>query len=146
MPTHKFLPDFDILKMPLRSLGKMIADPSPQAAFSLSLSLVQMANTGRFDALAMLFGVAYLYRDDLEKMKLIVNSIKMLDHPEAVKFLRNELLRVPSSPATRTYLRAVLDSLFSIGTSDSIDALHELMEDPRIGTGYKRQIESFLLD
>lgn len=105
-----------------------------------------MANTGRFDALAMLFGVAYLYRDDLEKMKLIVNSIKMLDHPEAVKFLRNELLRVPSSPATRTYLRAVLDSLFSIGTSDSIDALHELMEDPRIGTGYKRQIESFLLD
>lgn len=146
MSKRKALPDFDLNKLPLSGLERMLADPSPQAAFSLSLTLVQMANSGRFDALAMLFGVAYLYRDDLERMKLIVTSIRHLDHPQTIPFLKAELLRVPSSPATRTYLRSVLDSLFSIGTPESMDALYELMEEPRLGPGYKRQIESFILD
>jgi len=144
MPIQQQLPEIDLNQLPLSCLDGQLKDASAQAAYSLGMTLVSMANSGRYDALVILFGLGYLYRDDLEKMKLFVASIRSLQHPEAVTFLKSELLRVPSSPSSRAYLRTVLNSLFSINSAQSIQALYDLMESPGLGKGYKRQIESFI--
>jgi len=136
--------ELDIKSLPLDFLRELFSNETPASLRSICITLVPMANAGRSDALPMLFGLAYLNRNDLGRMLIIAQSLRLLNHPEVVLFLQSEMLRVPSTPASRTYLRFILDSLFQIDTESSRKALRELLSEKRIGIKYRKQIEDFL--
>ena len=73
--------------------------------------------------LTLLLGLAYRNRHDVSRMLLLVQSVQGLRHPEVIALLASEFTRVPSSPSSRTYLTAVLESLESAQTRESWHAL-----------------------
>jgi len=130
--------------VPLDSVRHFFGKPEPEHFRSLCSFLVSLAAAGREDALTLLFGLAFRNRHDLVRMLHFVQAVRPLQHPEIAPLLASEFTRVPSTPQSRTYLTAVLDTLFRLHTPESREALFELSDDPRVGTRYRGHIREYL--
>ena len=130
--------------LPLDSIRHFFAKPEAEHFRSLCSILVAMTQSGRDDALTLLLGLAYRNRHDVSRMLLLVQSVRGLRHPEVIALLASEFTRVPSSPSSRTYLTAVLESLESAQTRESWHALLGLSHDSRVGTRYRDRIRRYL--
>jgi hypothetical protein len=102
-----------------------------------------MANSGRNDALTLLFGIAYRNRNNYARMNNFVEAVSAFRHPEIIEFIANEMMRVPSLPATRTYLRTLLKELLRINSDQSIHLLEELQNDKRLGVRFRTRIKQY---
>jgi len=105
-----------------------------------------MAETGRKDALSLLFGIAWRNRDNYPRMISIIRAVSPYRHPEFIELIASELIRVPSSPASRTYLRTLLKELLRAGTEQSEILLAALENDKRLGTRYRATIKEYFQD
>jgi len=114
--------------------------------FGLCSSLMAMAETGRKDALSLLFGIAWRNRDNYPRMISIIRAVSPYRHPEFIELIASELIRVPSSPASRTYLRTLLKELLRAGTEQSEILLAALENDKRLGTRYRATIKEYFQD
>jgi hypothetical protein len=102
-----------------------------------------MAKSGRNDALALLFGIAYRNRNNYARMSNFVEAVSAFRHPEIIESIANELTRVPYSPKARTYLRTLLKELLRINTDQSIELLTDLQNDKRLGVRFRTRIKQY---
>jgi hypothetical protein len=142
--TLKVPQSLTVGSLPLDSVRHFFGKPEPEQFRSLCSVLAAIAGEGREDALTLLFGLAYRNRHDLVRMLYFVRAVRSLEHPELVSLLASELTRVPSTPQSRTYLTAVLDTLFQFHTAESGNALLELSNDPLVGSRYRVHIREHL--
>jgi hypothetical protein len=117
------LETLSVAKLPLGCVSKMIENDIDPDFRSICYTLMTMANSGRNDALTLLFGIAYRNRNNYARMNNFVEAVSALRHPEIIEFIANEMMRVPSLPATRTYLRTLLKELLRINSDQSIHLL-----------------------
>lgn len=132
--------------LPLGCVSKMIESDQDSDFHGLCAALMSMARTGRKDALTLLFGIAWRNRDNYPRMINFVRAVGICRHPELVDFLASELLRVPSSPASRTYLSTLLKELLHVRTEQANKLLFELKNDKRLGARYRSTIKNYLED
>jgi hypothetical protein len=138
------LQSITVESLPLDSVRHLFAKPEQEHFRSLCSFLVCLAAAGREDALTLLFGLAFRNRNDLVRMSHFVRAVRPLRHPDIATLLASEFTRVPSTPQSRTYLTAVLESLFQFNTQESREILFELSDDPRIGTRFRSHIREHL--
>ena len=108
------LETLSVAKLPLGCVSKMIEDDTDLGFRSICSTLMTMANSGRNDALSLLFGIAYRNRNNFARN--FVEAVSAFSHPEVIEFIANELTRVPYSPQARAYLRTILKELLRINT------------------------------
>jgi len=130
--------------LPLGCVSKIIENDLDSDIFGLCSSLMAMARTGRKDALTLLFGIAWRNRDNYSRMTSFISAVRNYGHPEIIDFFASELIRVPSSPSSRTYLRSLLKELIRARTKQSSELLSELQNDKRIGAKYRNAIKKYL--
>jgi hypothetical protein len=137
------LETLSVAKLPLGCVSKMIENDIDPDFRSICYTLMTMANSGRNDALTLLFGIAYRNRNNYARMNNFVEAVSALRHPEIIEFIANEMMRVPSLPATRTYLRTLLKELLRINSDQSIHLLEELQNDKRLGVRFRTRIKQY---
>lgn len=132
-----------VAKLPLGCVSMMIENDTDSDFASICSVLMTMANSGRNDALTLLFGIAYRNRNNYARMNIFVESVCKFRHTEVVEFIANELTRVPYSPQARSYLRTLLKELLKINTDQSIQLLMKLQNDKRIGVRFRTRIKQY---
>jgi hypothetical protein len=137
------LETLSVAKLPLGCVSKMIENDIDPDFRSICYTLMTMANSGRNDALTLLFGIAYRNRNNYARMNNFVEAVSAFRHPEIIEFIANEMMRVPSLPATRTYLRTLLKELLRINSDQSIHLLEELQNDKRLGVRFRTRIKQY---
>jgi len=137
------LEKLSVAKLPLGCVSKMIENDIDPDFRSICYTLMTMANSGRNDALTLLFGIAYRNRNNYARMNNFVEAVSAFRHPEIIEFIANEMMRVPSLPATRTYLRTLLKELLQINSDQSIHLLEELQNDKRLGVRFRTRIKQY---
>lgn len=137
------LETLSVAKLPLGCVSKMIENDIDSDFRSICSTLMTMANSGRNDALTLLFGIAYRNRNNYARMNNFVEAVSAFRHPEIIEFIANEMMRVPSLPATRTYLRTLLKELLRINSDQSIHLLEELQNDKRLGVRFRTRIKQY---
>lgn len=140
---HIDLETLSVAKLPLGCVSKMIEDDTDSGFRSICSTLMTMANSGRNDALSLLFGIAYRNRNNFARMSNFVEAVSAFRHPEVIEFIANELTRVPYSPQARAYLRTILKELLRINTDQSIELLTELQNDKRLGVRFRARIKQY---
>ena len=112
----------------------------------LCATLMAMASTGRKDALVLLFGIAWINRNNYSRMISFVRAVGIYRNHEIIDFLASELIRVPSAPSSRTYLSILLKVLFHMKTEQSTKLLFDLKNDKRLGIRYRAAIKEYFED
>lgn len=100
-----------------------------------------MAGHDRTEAGVFLLGLMRVHEGDLAHMAVLVRAVSFYPSKEAAEALKGEFYRVPSSPATRTYLNEVLQSLMRLPAHLSCDALEALAGDKRLSVKWRRRFE-----
>jgi hypothetical protein len=132
--------------LPLGCVSWMIERDLDSDFHGLCASLMSMAKAGRKDALTLLFGIAWRNRDNYSRMISFASVIGIYRHPELVDFLASEMLRVPSLPSSRTYLRTLLKELLRVKTEQANSLLFKLKDDKRLGARYRSAIRDYFKD
>ncbi len=85
-----------------------------------------MARSERPEAGIFLLGLMRFHGGDLTRMAVLVRAVSLFPSEAAADALKAEFYRVPSSPATRTYLNEVLRALMVLPVPLSREALRTL--------------------
>jgi hypothetical protein len=103
-----------------------------------------MASHDRPEAGVFLLGLLRVHEGDLARMAVLVRAVSFFPSAAAAEALKGEFYRVPSSPATRTYLNEVLQSLMRLPAHLSYEALEALACDKRLSVKWRRRFEEAL--
>jgi len=85
-----------------------------------------------------------VHEADLTRMATLVREVACFASVAAAGALQDEFHRVPSSPATRTYLYEVLRALTKLPPPLARDALRTLADDERLSVKWRRRFEEEL--
>ena len=95
----------------------------------------------RQEAGVFLLGLMQIHRGDLTRMTVLVRAVSFFPSEAAADALKAEFHRVPSSPATRTYLNEVLRALTGLPAPLSREALKALADDNKLSVKWRRRFE-----
>ena len=134
-------PEFDSRTFPiepiLRQAVSLVADRA-RVAWTL---LGTMARNDRPEAGIFLLGLMRVHGGDLTRMATLVRAVSFFPSEAAAEALKAEFYRVPSSPATRTYLNEVLRALIQLPAPLSRKTLTTLAEDKKLSVKWRRRFE-----
>ena len=88
-----------------------------------------------------LLGLMRVHGGDLARMAVLVRAVSFFPSEAAADALKAEFYRVPSSPATRTYLNKVLRALIQLPAPLSRKALISLAEEKKLSVKWRRRFE-----
>lgn len=100
-----------------------------------------MAGNDRPEAGIFLLGLMRVHGGDLTRMATLVRAVSCFPSEAAAEALKAEFYRVPSSPATRTYLNEVLRALTQLPAPLARSALQALVEDKTLSVKWRRRFE-----
>jgi len=141
MVRARTVPEFDPRRFPI--------DPILRQAISLDVDrasdawnlLGTMARNERPEAGIFLLGLMRVHGADLTRMAALVRTVSFFPSEAAADALKAEFYRVPSSPATRTYLNEVLRKLIKLPAPLSREALKTLADDKKLSVKWRRRFE-----
>jgi hypothetical protein len=100
-----------------------------------------MARNERPEAGIFLLGLMRVHGGDLTRMAVLVRGVSFFPSEAGADALKAEFYRVPSSPATRTYLNEVLRALMELPAPLSREALKTLADDKKLSVKWRRRFE-----
>lgn len=95
----------------------------------------------REEAGIFLLGLMQVHGGDLTRMAVLVRAISFFPSVAAADALKAEFYRVPSSPATRTYLNEVLRALTGLPAPLARGALMALADDKKLSVKWRRRFK-----
>lgn len=134
----------DLRSFPIDPILRQAVDGDVDKAGEAWKLLGVMAGHDRPEASVFLLGLMRVHEGDLARMAVLVRAVSFFPSKEAAEALKGEFYRVPSSPATRTYLNEVLRSLTGFPAHLSREALEALAGDKRLSVKWRRRFEEAL--
>lgn len=134
------VPEFDPRTFPIGPILRQAVGVDGERASEAWKFLGTMAND-RPEAGIFLLGLMRVHGGDLTRMAVLVRAISLFPSEAAAEALKAEFYRVPSSPATRSYLNEVLRSLMQLPTPLSREALRTLADDKKLSVKWRRRFE-----
>jgi hypothetical protein len=119
----------DPSKFPIDGVLKQTVDQDLEKFRSGATMLQSMTSSGRLEAGVYLLGLLRHYQDNLERLEVIVDKLRIFETPECADTLVMELRRVRSSNKTRRYLGTVIDVLSSLPYEMVKERLESLADD-----------------
>jgi hypothetical protein len=144
MARMQRFPDFNPRELPIDSILRQAVGDDADSAGAAWGVLGMLAGQGRPEAGIFLLGLMRLHGDDLARMAVLVRAVSSFPSRAAAEALKGELYRVPSTPATRTYLNEVLRSLMRLPSNLSREALETLACDKTLSVKWRRRFEEAL--
>lgn len=95
----------------------------------------------RPDTGIFLLGLMRVHGVDLTRMAVLVRAVSFFPSEAAAEALKAEFYRVPSSPATRTYLNEMLQALMKLPAALSRAAIQSLADDKKLSVKWRRRFE-----
>lgn len=135
------LPEFDPRTLPIEPILRQAMSLDVDRAHNAWSFLGTMAGHGRPEAGIFLLGLMRVHGGDLTRMPRLVRAVSFFPSAAAAEALKAEFYRVPSSPATRTYLYEVLRSLMQLPAPLSREALKALAHDKKLSVKWRRRFE-----
>lgn len=135
------MPELDLRTFPIDSILRQAVGVDVAVAGEAWNVLGVMAGHGRPEAGIFLLGLMRVHGQDLTRMAVLVRAVSFFPSEAAAEALKAEFYRVPSSPATRTYLNEVLQSLMRLPPPLSREALEALAEDKQLSVKWRRRFE-----
>lgn len=135
------VPEFDPRTFPIEPLLRQAVSPDVDRASDAWNLLGTMARSERPEAGIFLLGLMRVHGADLTRMAVLVRAVSFFPSQTAADALKAEFYRVPSSPATRTYLNEVLRALIDLPTPLSREALKTLADDRKLSVKWRRRFE-----
>jgi len=129
MARARRLPELDPGTFPIDQILRQAVDADMERATAAWTFLGMMASNHRPEAGVFLLGLMCIHGHDLGRMAVLVRAVSLFPSQAAAEALKAEFYRVPSSPATRTYLNEVLRALTRLPTPLARGALEALVED-----------------
>jgi hypothetical protein len=135
------LAEFDPRTFPIEPLLRQAVSPDPDRAQAAWNLLGTIARNDRPEAGIFLLGLMRVHGGDLTRMASLVRAVSFFPSDAAAEALKGEFYRVPSSPATRTYLNEVLRALIQLPAPLSRKALTALADDTKLSVKWRRRFE-----
>jgi len=120
---------FDFTKYPIDGVLRQTLSADKDTFGSGCRMLNSMHINGREEAGIYLLGLLYWFRDDLDKLIMVVEALSRFTTKACAEALFSELRRVPSSNATRRYLNQVIKELSTLPRELVEDGFVALSED-----------------
>ena len=111
MVRGRMAPEFDSRTFPIEPILRQAVSLDADRARDAWTLLGTMARNDRPEAGIFLLGLMRVHGGDLTRMATLVRAVSFFPSEAAAEALKAEFYRVPSSPATRTYLNEVLAQL-----------------------------------
>ena len=140
MGRARTVPEFDLRTFPIEPILRQAVSPDVGRASDAWNLLGTMARE-RQEAGVFLLGLMQIHRGDLTRMTVLVRAVSFFPSEAAADALKAEFHRVPSSPATRTYLNEVLRALMGLPAPLARDALKALADDKKLSVKWRRRFE-----
>ena len=134
------MPEFDLRTFPIEPILRQAVSSDVGRARDAWNLLGTMARE-RQEAGVFLLGLMQVHRGDLTRMTVLVRAVSFFPSEAAADALKAEFHRVPSSPATRTYLNEVLRALMGLPAPLARDALKALADDKEQSVKWRRRFE-----
>ncbi len=141
MVRARTVPELDPRTFPIDPILRQAVDVDVERASAAWMFLGTMARNDRPEAGIFLLGLMRVHGGDLTRMAVLVRAVSLFPSEAAAEALRAEFYRVPSSPATRTYLNEVLRSLMQLPAPLSREALQTLAYDKKLSAKWRRRFE-----
>jgi len=141
MAPARMVPEFDPRTFPIDPILRQAVDVDVERASAAWPFLGMMARNHRPEAGIFLLGLMRVHGDDLTRMVVLARAVSLFPSEAAAEALKAEFYRVPSSPATRTYLNEVLRSLSQLPTPLAREALRTLADDKKLSLKWRRRFE-----
>lgn len=141
MARARMVPELDPRTFPLEPILRQALDVDVERASAAWPFLGMMARNHRPEAGVFLLGLMRVHGGDLTRMAALVRAVSFFPSEAAAEALKAEFYRVPSSPATRTYLNEVLRALSQLPTPLAREALQSLAEDKKLSVKWRRRFE-----
>jgi len=138
------MPELDLRTFPIDPILRQAVDRDTRRAGDAWRVLGAMAGRERPEAGIFLLGLMRVHEADLTRMATLVREVACFASVAAAGALQDEFHRVPSSPATRTYLYEVLRALTKLPPPLARDALRTLADDERLSVKWRRRFEEEL--
>jgi hypothetical protein len=135
------VPEFDPRTFPIEPILRQAVSLDVARARDAWTVLGTMARNERPEAGIFLLGLMRVHEGDLTRMAVLVRAVSFWPSQAAADALKAEFYRVPSSPATRTYLNAVLRALMDLPAPLSLEALQTLADDTKLSVKWRRRFE-----
>jgi hypothetical protein len=133
--------ELDPSTFPIEGVLKQAVGDDLEAAMEGWKFLGILAAADRPEAGVFLLGLMRLHREDLTRMAVLARAVARFPSKAAADALQAEFYRVPSTPATRTYLNTVLHALTMLPADLAAEALQELARDSKLSSKWRRKIE-----
>jgi hypothetical protein len=140
MGRARTVPEFDLRTFPIEPILRQAASPDVDRAREAWNILGSMARE-RPEAGIFLLGLMRVHGADLTRMAVLVRAVSFFPSEAAADALTAEFYRVPSSPATRTYLNEVLRALTVLPAALAREALRALADDNKLSVKWRRRFE-----
>ncbi len=140
MGRARTVPEFDLRTFPIELILRQAVSSDVGRARDAWNLLGTMARE-RPEAGVFLLGLMRVHGGDLTRMAVLVRAVSFFPSEAAADALKAEFYRVPSSPATRTYLNEVLRALTGLPAPLSREALKALADDNKLSVKWRRRFE-----
>jgi len=144
MGRARAAPAIDLKTFPIDPILRQAVSPDLQRAREAWRFLGATAAHDRPEAGIFLLGLMRVHEGDLKRMAVLVDAISLFPSEAAAEALKGEFYRVPSSPASRTYLNEVLRALMRLAPPLSQGALETLADDKKLSVRWRRRFEEAL--
>ena len=141
MVRARMVPEFDPSTFPIEPILRQAVSLDVGRASDAWSLLGTMASNQRPVAGIFLLGLMRVHGGDLARMAVLVRAVSFSRSEAAADALKAEFYRVPSSPATRTYLNEVLRALMQLPAPLSREALKTLADDKKLSVKWRRRFE-----
>jgi len=141
MVRARMVPEFDPSTFPIEPILRQAVSLDVGRASDAWSLLGTMASNQRPVAGIFLLGLMRVHGGDLTRMAVLVRAVSFFPSEAAADALKGEFYRVPSSPATRTYLNEVLRALMQLPAPLSREALKTLADDKKLSVKWRRRFE-----
>ncbi|MEW6751078.1 MAG: hypothetical protein AB1505_08870 [Candidatus Latescibacterota bacterium] len=144
MARGRELPEIDLRTLPIDPILRQALGANDEHASDAWRVLGAMAESERDEAGIFLLGLMRLHGGDLKRMTLLVDAVSSFRSRAAAEALKEEFYRVPSTPASRTYLNEVLRALTRLPAPLGREACEKLADDERLSVRWRRRFEEAL--
>ena len=142
MVRARIVTEFDPRTFPIEPLLRQAVSPDlDRASDAWNLLGTMAARNDRPEAGIFLLGLMRVHGADLTRMAVLVRAVSFSPSQAAADALKAEFYRVPSSPATRTYLNEVLRALIKLPAPLSRETLKTLADDKKVSVKWRRRFE-----
>jgi len=141
MVRARMVPEFDPSTFPIEPILRQAVSLDVGRASDAWSLLGTMARNERPEAGIFLLGLMRVHGGDLTRMAVLVRAVSFFPSEAAADALKAEFYRVPSLPATRTYLNEVLRALMQLPAPLSREALKTLADDKKLSVKWRRRFE-----